>query len=44
MNTKKVLFGFMALAFFAMATVSTTVLDLDDQTTTQVDKKKIGKM
>lgn len=29
MNTKKVLFGMMAVAFLAMATVSTTVLNED---------------
>jgi len=41
MNTKKVLFGLMALAFLAMTAVSTTVIDEDVfEQETSIKKKK----
>lgn len=45
MNTRKVFFGLLAVAFLAMAAVSTTVISEDSvKDTTHVDKRKIGKM
>ena len=38
MNTKKVFFGMLAVAFLAMTAVSTNVIDIDDQQTTSVRK------
>lgn len=44
MNTKKVFFGFLALAFLAMTAVSTTVISDDVLTNTvDVDRKIIKK-
>ena len=39
MNTKKVLFGLLALGFFAMATTATVVVD-EDVLTQQTEIKK----
>ncbi len=46
MNTKRVFFGLFAVAFLAMAAVSTTVISDDtmDNETSLTDKRKIGKM
>ncbi|MEM8764332.1 MAG: hypothetical protein AAGD88_11000 [Bacteroidota bacterium] len=41
MNTKKVFFGLMAIAFLAMAAVSTDVVDVNDSQKTSVKKKNI---
>ncbi|WP_262510993.1 hypothetical protein [Flagellimonas nanhaiensis] len=43
MNTKRLFFGLLAVAFLAMTAVSTNVIDVDQDQTVQVDKKKIGK-
>lgn len=44
MNTKRLFFGFLAIAFLAMTAVSTNVVDVDKDQTVSVDKRKIGKM
>ena len=46
MNTKKVFFGVLAVAFLAMAMVSTTTLgeELSNGQTTNVKKLDIGRM
>lgn len=45
MNTKKVFFGLMAVAFLAMATVSTTVLNEDTvKQETSIKKKGLIKI
>ncbi|MEM7485156.1 MAG: hypothetical protein AAF348_08095 [Bacteroidota bacterium] len=44
MNTKKVFFGFLAIAFLAMAAISTDVMDINPDQSVNVDKLKIGKM
>ena len=41
MNTRKLLFGIMAISFLAMTAISTTSIDLDDQVKTEIEKKKI---
>ena len=41
MNTKKVLFGLLALGFFAMATTATVVVD-EDVLSQQTEIKKKG--
>ncbi|WP_262917769.1 MULTISPECIES: hypothetical protein [unclassified Allomuricauda] len=43
MNTKKVFFGLLAVAFLAMTAVSTTVT-FDDNQTTSIKKKDIRKL
>ncbi|WP_255674274.1 MULTISPECIES: hypothetical protein [unclassified Flagellimonas] len=43
MNTKKVFFGFLAIAFLAMTAISTNVMDINPDQTVSVDKLKIGK-
>jgi len=45
MNTKKLFFGFLALAFLAMTAVSTTIIsdDMVDNTTS-IDKKGIKRL
>ncbi|MEX0361682.1 MAG: hypothetical protein AB3N10_11930 [Allomuricauda sp.] len=43
MNTKRLFFGVLAIAFLAMTAVSTNVIDVDQDQTVNVDKKKIGK-
>ncbi|WP_422351427.1 hypothetical protein [Flagellimonas sp.] len=43
MNTKRLFFGLLAVAFLAMTAVSTNVIDVDQDQTVNVDKKKIGK-
>ncbi len=40
MNTKKVFFGLLAVAFLAMTAVSTTVT-FDDNQTVSIEKKKL---
>ncbi|WP_262491877.1 MULTISPECIES: hypothetical protein [unclassified Allomuricauda] len=44
MNTKKVFFGLLAVAFLAMTAVSTGTVDIDKDQTVSVKKKDIGKM
>ncbi len=41
MNTKKVFFGFLALAFFAMAAVATTAVDTDSESQSMIERGKI---
>jgi len=43
MNTKKVFFGLLAVAFLAMTAVSTTAT-IDDNQTTSIKKKDIRKL
>ncbi|WP_262889422.1 hypothetical protein [Flagellimonas chongwuensis] len=43
MNTKKVFFGLLAVAFLAMTAVSTTVT-FDDNQTVSIEKKKLVKI
>ncbi|WP_262710822.1 hypothetical protein [Flagellimonas algicola] len=43
MNTKRLFFGVLAIAFLAMTAVSTNVIDVDQDQTVNVEKKKIGK-
>ena len=43
MNTKKVFFGLLAVAFLAMTAVSTTVT-LDDNQTTSIRKDQLKKL
>ncbi|WP_262712980.1 hypothetical protein [Flagellimonas hymeniacidonis] len=44
MNTKRLFFGLLAVAFLAMTAVSTDVINIDEDQTVSVDKKKIGHM
>nr|WP_298926852.1 hypothetical protein [uncultured Allomuricauda sp.] len=41
MNTKRLFFGLLAVAFLAMTAVSTNVIDIDKDQTVSVDKKNI---
>ncbi|WP_350291792.1 hypothetical protein [uncultured Croceitalea sp.] len=43
MNTRKLFFGFLAVAFLAMTAVSTTVISEDDLTDTTNIKKSVLK-
>ncbi|WP_437395525.1 hypothetical protein [Flagellimonas lutimaris] len=43
MNTKKVFYGLLAVAFLAMTAVSTTVT-FDDNQTVSIEKKKLIKL
>lgn len=43
MNTKRLFFGFLAIAFLAMTAVSTDVIVVDGDQTVNVDKRKIPK-
>nr|WP_299172996.1 hypothetical protein [uncultured Allomuricauda sp.] len=38
MNTKRLFFGLLAVAFLAMTAVSTTVVDIDKDQTTSIKK------
>ena len=42
MNTKKVFFGLLAVAFLAMTAVSTTVVDFDKDQTVSIDKGSLN--
>lgn len=44
MNTKKVFFGLLAVAFLAMTAVSTTVVDFDKDQTVSIDKSRFKKV
>ncbi len=44
MNTKKVFFGLLAVAFLAMTAVSTDVIKVDSDQTVSIDKKDIRKI
>ncbi|WP_168796410.1 hypothetical protein [Flagellimonas onchidii] len=45
MNTKRLFFGVLAVAFLAMTAVSTTLVNTDDvQTDTQIKKRKLVKL
>ena len=44
MNTKKVFFGVLAVAFLAMTAVSTNVIKIDKNQTVSIDKKDIRKL
>jgi hypothetical protein len=44
MNTKKVFFGLLAVAFLAMTAVSTSVVKIDKNQTVSIDKKDIKKL
>nr|WP_293163082.1 hypothetical protein [Allomuricauda sp.] len=44
MNTKKVFFGLLAVAFLAMTAVSTSVVKIDKDQTVSVEKKKLIKL
>ena len=41
MNTKRLFFGLLAVAFLAMTAVSTNVVDIDEDQTTNVDRKNV---
>ncbi|SHG32739.1 hypothetical protein [Flagellimonas flava] len=41
MNTKRLFFGMLAVAFLAMTAVSTGVVDIDKDQTTSVKKKNV---
>ncbi|MEL7270735.1 MAG: hypothetical protein AAGL34_14270 [Bacteroidota bacterium] len=43
MNTKKVFFGLMAIAFLAMTAVSTDIVNLEESQETSIDKKNIDR-
>ncbi|MEM6894076.1 MAG: hypothetical protein AAF554_10330 [Bacteroidota bacterium] len=43
MNTKKVFFGLMAIAFLAMTAVSTDIIDVKESQETSISKDKIVK-
>ncbi|WP_298789566.1 hypothetical protein [uncultured Allomuricauda sp.] len=43
MNTKRLFFGVLAVAFLAMTAVSTDVIDVDKDQQVNVNKLKIGK-
>ncbi len=43
MNTKRLFFGLLAVAFLAMTAVATNVIDIDENQTTQVERSKIHK-
>ncbi|MGX1930317.1 hypothetical protein [Flagellimonas sp. 2504JD4-2] len=38
MNTKRLFFGLLAVAFLAMTAVSTNVIDIDEDQTTEVKR------
>ncbi|UII79680.1 hypothetical protein [Flagellimonas sp. CMM7] len=40
MNTKRLFFGLLAVAFLAMTAVSTDVINVDEDQTVNIDKKK----
>ena len=43
MNTKKVFFGLMAIAYLAMAAVSTNVVNVEESQETSIDKSRFKK-
>ncbi|MGW9686188.1 hypothetical protein [Flagellimonas sp. 2504JD1-5] len=43
MNTKRLFFGLLAVAFLAMTAVSTDVINVDKDQQVNVNKLKIGK-
>lgn len=43
MNTKRLFFGLLAVAFLAMTAVSTDVINVDEDQTVQIDRKKFIK-
>ena len=44
MNTKKVFFGLMAIAFLAMAAVSTNVVNVEESQETSIEKSRFKKL
>ena len=44
MNTKKVFFGVLAVAFLAMAAVSTDLVNIDGDQTVSIERHKIIKI
>ncbi|MHA7862866.1 hypothetical protein [Flagellimonas marinaquae] len=44
MNTKKVFFGLLAVAFLAMTAVSTSVVKIDKDQTTSIKKSQLKKL
>ncbi len=44
MNTKRLFFGLLAVGFLAMTAVSTTVIDVEEDQTVSIEKKKIRKL
>ncbi|WP_256442807.1 hypothetical protein [Flagellimonas sp. 389] len=44
MNTKKVFFGLMAIAFFAMTAVSTNVIEVDEDQTVSIRRDQLKKL
>ncbi len=44
MNTKRLFFGLLAVAFLAMTAVSTTVINVEEDQTVSIEKKKIRKL
>ncbi|WP_284042092.1 hypothetical protein [Flagellimonas myxillae] len=44
MNTKRLFFGLMAVAFLAMTAVSTDVIKVDEDQTVQIDRDKFKKL
>ncbi|MEO9514007.1 MAG: hypothetical protein ABJN84_14420 [Flavobacteriaceae bacterium] len=43
MNTKRLFFGLLAVAFLAMTAVSTDVIDIDSEQTVNIDKSKFSR-
>ena len=44
MNTKRLFFGLMAVAFLAMTAVSTNVIEVDEDQTVNIERKKLKKL
>ncbi len=41
MNTKRLFFGVLAVAFLAMTAVSTNVVDIEEDQKTSIEKKRL---
>ncbi|WP_262491950.1 hypothetical protein [Flagellimonas eckloniae] len=44
MNTKRLFFGLLAVAFLAMTAVSTNVVDIDEDQKTSIRKDRLKKL
>ncbi|MEX0316179.1 MAG: hypothetical protein AB3N18_18510 [Allomuricauda sp.] len=44
MNTKRLFFGVLAVAFLAMTAVSTNVIEVEKDQTVKIDRKKLIKL
>lgn len=44
MNTKRLFFGLLAVAFLAMTAVSTDVIDINEDQTVNIDKKGLKRL